>query len=360
MKGRFDSALRKRLINQPKAPCLILDGGMGTSMSNMGFSEYDTWSAPRRLNEAHIRDKVKEVHMNFLESGVDILTTSTYDFDYELDDTGPYQMKSQWVFENLNLVKETVDEFMAKKSKSVDVLRPLLAMSVGSVATRITGRAETANREHEVDHDGDCTRVEGYGYKASEIIHYFNVRLADDILRHAAMYDVAVIAFETVGDLLEVQVICDVLKTKADLLTKTAMSTWVTLTCLDEETVDTGGSVTACIELLARCPQVTGVGVNCTEPHLVTPIIGKIKQVLKECDAEDKLIVVYPNSGEIYLSRDLKDGETNYWKAHSSYKDWNFADAAMDWIDNGAHIVGGCCRITAQDIAELAQKVGKI
>ena len=356
MKGRFVSALRTRLINQQKAPCLILDGGMGTSMNNLGLNEYDAWSAPRRLNEGYIRDSVKKVHTNFLESGVDILTTNTYDSEFDGDSQN--YMKSRWVLENINVAKEAIDEFMARTSKSVDAPRPLLAMSVGTVATTINLRAESSNREH--DDGADCLRVEGYGFEASYIQSYFNSRLADDILHHGAMCGVAVLAFETVGDLLEVQVICDVLKAKAEILIDTAMSSWVTLTCLNEETVDTGGSVTSCIELLAKCSQVTGVGINCSQPHLVTPIIRTIKQVLKDCNAEDKLIVVYPNSGETYLSRQLKDGETNHWKTNSAFKDWKFADAAIEWIDNGAHIVGGCCRITAEDITELVQRVGTL
>jgi S-methylmethionine-dependent homocysteine/selenocysteine methylase len=42
------------------------------------------------------------------------------------------------------------------------------------------------------------------------------------------------------------------------------------------------------------------------------------------------------------------------------YKDWNFADAAVEWVDNGVNIIGGCCRITAKEIAELVGKLEKL
>ena len=349
--------LRTRLTNHRKYPSLILDGGMGTSLNKLGLTEYEAWGSPRMLSDAHIRNSVKTVHRNFLESGVDIITTNTYDSSFTLGLPEQNSKENQWVFDNIDLAKETIDEFMAKMPKSCDISRPLLAMSVSSVATILFGRAATANREQNTC--DDYARCPGYGFKESEIVSYFNVLLTDDILRYAAMGDVSILAFETIGDLLEVEIICDILKTKADILSETALSTWVTLTCPDEKTVDTGDSVTSCIEVLAKCPQVTGVGINCTEPHLITPLIGLIKQALKDYNAEDKLIVVYPNSGETYISDDtLKEGQEDHWKFKTSmYDDWNYADAALEWIKSGVHIVGGCCRITADNIAELVEKL---
>ena len=39
------------------------------------------------------------------------------------------------------------------------------------------------------------------------------------------------------------------------------------------------------------------------------------------------------------------------------YDDWNYADVALEWIKSGVHIVGGYCRITADNIAELVEKL---
>lgn len=349
----MENALVERLHNKPGKSYLVLDGGMGTSLGLMGLNEFDAWSAPRRLDEPNIRSKVKKVHMDFLESGVDIITTNTYDSQFEAIAGEQTFKKSQWVFDNIDLANEAIDAYLSKLPSNCKSIRPLLAMSVGSFATVITGRAETANREQ--NSDTDCRRREGYGFDASEIRSYFAARLSNDILRYAGNSNVSVLAIETVGDLLEVQVICGVLQSKAELLNKARLSTWVTLTCPTEKYVDTGASISSCIEELAKCSQVTALGINCTEPHLITPIILSIKEVLKLCCAEDKLIVVYPNSGEIYLSRALKEGETDHWKMQSMYKDWNFLDASKEWIDNGANIIGGCCRITADNIAELAR-----
>ena len=236
------NALFERLHCKPeKARYLVLDGGMGTSLGYLGLNEFDAWSAPRRLGEPHIRNSVKKVYMDFLESGVDIITTNTYDSQFEAVGGEPTYKRIQWVLDNIDLANEAIDEHLLKLPTKSKTIRPLLAMSIGSFATVITGRAETANREQ--DSDDDCRRRKGYGFETSEIRSYFDARLNNDILKYAGNSNVSVLAFETVGDLLEVQVICDVLKSKADMLTETELSTWVTLTCCTEQTVDTGGSL---------------------------------------------------------------------------------------------------------------------
>ena len=362
-------SLRRRLDELSNQPCLVLDGGMGTALNELGLKENDAWLAPHHLDQVFIRDCVKRAHQAFLESGIDILTTNTYKLSKIsivndgvnhgclMDDEFHFNQLS---IDNITLAKETIDEFMAKNDgcgKPSVKPRPLLAVSVSSFSTIVIGRAGTANREHAPGLD--CIRCEGYGFGAPVLKSYFHSKMTDEILHHAAKCLVSVLAIETVGDHMEVQVICDVLESKAGILSDTGISTWVTMTCLTTETVDTGGSVIECLEILAKCPQVTGLGINCTEPHLVVPLLKKIKTVLHDCQAEDKLVVVYPNSGETYRSRMLKEGETEHWtwKDDGSGADWDFTEAALDWVKHGADIVGGCCRITAQQLAKFVKNV---
>lgn len=332
---------------------------MATSLKKLGISEVDTWNAPALLHEPHVRKSVKKVHMDFLESGVDILSANTYAADYGITDGGVDEnfKRTQWVFDNLDLAKETIDEFVKSQNTLFgnEVQRPLLVMPIASFASGIIGRASTANRQQK-DQD-DYHRCEGYGFPASDIRSYFEGRLNDDVLRYAGKTGVAMLAFETIGDLLEVEIICTMLEEKAGVLEEAGLSAWIALTCGTADSVDTGDSIASCVEKMAKCPHVTCVGVNCTEPHLITPIVGTMKNVLKECGAEDKLIVVYPNSGETYISRELMAGETDHWVMTSACQDWNLVDAAMGWVDSGVNIVGGCCRIDAASIAGLVEGI---
>ena len=131
---------------------------MGTSLGYLGLNEFDAWSAPRRLGEPHIRNSVKKVHIDFLESGVDIITTNTYDSQFEAVGGEQTYKRIQWVLDNIDLANEAIDEHLWKLPTKCKSDRPLLAMSVGSFATVITGRAETANREQ--NSDDDCRRRE--------------------------------------------------------------------------------------------------------------------------------------------------------------------------------------------------------
>lgn len=351
-------------LHVSKRQFLLLDGGMGTSLNKLGLSELEAWGSPRLLDNVKVRSCVKQTHIDFLNSGVDILTTNTYDSNIQVEcGRGHYvpyvdtldvsiRIDQQWEIQNIDLAKEAVDEYMlleANKTKD----RPILAFSVGSFATTIGGRAESANREQR--EGDDDRRREGYGASPEDIRKYLDDRLSDSVLSHAKNSGVAVIAFETVGDLLEVKIICDALEENIGSKYN-ELSAWVTLTCLNADIVDTGASVESCFEVLANCPYISGLGVNCTEPQYVAAIIEKLKKVLKFNKTDDKIIVVYPNSGETYLSWQLKEGEVENWKRADGCGEWSFAESALGWIESGVQVVGGCCRITAEDIAELHLK----
>ena len=65
--------------------------------------------------------------------------------------------------------------------------------------------------------------------------------------------------------------------------------------------------------------------------------------------APGKSIVVYPNSGEVYRSED------NSW--HGTTTPLQCEQAAAEWVDAGANLVGGCCRIGPGQIAAMSQSV---
>ena len=56
-----------------------------------------------------------------------------------------------------------------------------------------------------------------------------------------------------------------------------------------------------------------------------------------------KPVIVYPNSGEAWDGAGVVDREAR----------WS-SDLPAQWVAAGARIVGGCCRVMPDDIAELA------
>ena len=61
-------------------------------------------------------------------------------------------------------------------------------------------------------------------------------------------------------------------------------------------------------------------------------------------------IVVYPNSGEIFWNMGWSEKEG----MKCTVKD--ISDLAVEWRDAGATIIGGCCRVTPNDIKQIYDK----
>ena len=83
-------------------------------------------------------------------------------------------------------------------------------------------------------------------------------------------------------------------------------------------------------------------------------MLGGVRAALR--GARALLLVVYPNSGEVYLSRELEGGETGHWRAGQEDQLAGFLDHVDAWVGAGAGLVGGCCRVTPHHIAQLVSR----
>jgi homocysteine S-methyltransferase len=63
--------------------------------------------------------------------------------------------------------------------------------------------------------------------------------------------------------------------------------------------------------------------------------------------------VVYPNSGERY------DAAGKRWDDGEGGAGCGLADRVDAWRGAGARLIGGCCRTTPRDIAQLARRLEK-
>ena len=83
--------------------------------------------------------------------------------------------------------------------------------------------------------------------------------------------------------------------------------------------------------------RVIAVGVNCCRPEDVTPAIKVASAVT------GKPVVAYPNSGEGW------DAAAGRWCGPATFS----AARVGEWIDAGARLIGGCCRVGPDQIAAL-------
>ncbi len=136
-----------------------------------------------------------------------------------------------------------------------------------------------------------------------------------------------VLAAETIPCLAEVEALC------AEL----AAPAWLSISC--SGTLTRAGEPAAEAFAMARdCPAVIAVGVNCTDPADVPELVRLAAAT------SGKPVVVYPNSGEDW------DAAARDWTGASRFT----AKAAAGWIQDGARLVGGCCRVGPEDIAAIA------
>ena len=173
---------------------------------------------------------------------------------------------------------------------------------------------------------GDGSEYRGdYGLGVAELRAFHHDRLA--VLADAGA---DVLAVETIPGLAEVEAIVAELEA-------IAIPAWISLTATGTRT-RAGEPVTEAFALAAGGARVFAVGVNCTGPRDVPALLERAATVT------DKPLVAYPNSGEQW------DAATRSWRGRR-----RFAPAEVGrWIDAGARLVGGCCRVTPADVALVA------
>jgi homocysteine S-methyltransferase len=192
-------------------------------------------------------------------------------------------------------------------------MRPLVAGSVGPYGAFLADGSEYSGR---------------YGLGIDELHEIHRQRW--NLLAES---DVDLLACETIPSLPEAEALLRLLDETPD---KWA---WLSFSCRDEAHLSDGNPFAKAVDLCAQHTNVAAVGVNCTPPELISPLIRIARERTKQP------IVVYPNSGERY------DAESKSWGALASDVVW--ADAAAEWIELGASIVGGCCRTGLDEIADL-------
>ena len=117
---------------------------------------------------------------------------------------------------------------------------------------------------------------------------------------------------------------------------------WISFSCRDGSRISDGTPIASLAAELGGSPRVLAVGVNCTAPRHVGPLIAAVRR------ATAKPIVVYPNSGETY------DPRRKRWRADERSE---ALAAAAAWVELGARLVGGCCRTGPAEIRDLRRRL---
>ena len=289
---------------------LILDGGMSNVLEDQGCDlNHKLWSA--KIIESNPQ-AIVNCHLTYLEAGANCITTAGYQATVKgyLELGYGLITAKELVLRSVQLAEKAKSEFLTK-NKIKDTI--YIAASMGPYGDYLADGSE---------YNGAYTISE----KELESFHVEQIKLL-----HASNADF--LAFETIPSLIEIKVL-------SRLLIDTVKPAWVSFSCKDELYLNDGEKISEAAKILANHPSVFAIGVNCTAPKYITSIIQNLKN-----SAPDKRVVVYPNSGEVYLT------ESKSWQGIS---DPNlYQRMAEEWFESGADILGGCCRIGPDHIRKI-------
>ncbi len=118
------------------------------------------------------------------------------------------------------------------------------------------------------------------------------------------------------------------------MLERAGAPAWVSLTVAPGGTTTRRGEPLAdAVAPLAGLAGLVAVGVNCVRPQDVAPALAVLS-------ALGVPLVVYPNSGETW------DAAAQRWTGRGRWDD----AAVPAWLDAGARLVGGCCRVGPEQV----------
>lgn len=307
MNGRPESQHRIERLRErvARGEIVVLDGGTGTALQAMGVPMDDeAWSAVANLT--HL-DTVQELHAAFLAAGADVLITNTF-----AAGPGP-------------LVAAGFGARVEEANRN--------AVSAAVAARAAAGRDDVVIA-------GSMSRMVAEGLRRSENDPAHERGLSDAYRRQAgilAATGVDAIVLEMMGAKAHAQ-------PAVAAAAETGLPVWLGMSIVDTTgdratTVD-GEDVADVIESV-RTEDIDAVFVMHTDIGLVSDSLSTIRAVWPGT------IGAYPHVG---------DWTPPDWVFHQVSPS-AFADHAREWVSHGTTIVGGCCGIGPEHIAELARVV---
>ncbi|GLZ28551.1 homocysteine S-methyltransferase [Lentzea sp. NBRC 105346] len=239
-------------------------------------------------------DEIVQTHRAFFCAGASIATTASY----------------QASFEGLGrdtkmLLRRSVE--LARTARDEEAPGGWVAASVGPYGAMLADGSEYRGR---------------YGLSVRELTRWHRPRI--EILADEG------------PDVLAVETVPDIDEAEAVVASLGGVRAWLSFTIDGDRT--RAGQPLAEAFALAEAPEVIAIGVNCCAPEDVSTAIAIARATT------DKPVIVYPNSGEEWTGR---------WVGRSHFR----AAQAKQWADEGASIIGGCCRVYPDDIAAISRAV---
>lgn len=298
---------------------IVTDGALGTELEACGCDLHDKlWSSKVLLQNP---DVIKQVHHSYLAAGADCISTSSYQSSiagfmaHGFDEQHAYAL----IRKSSELAVEARDAFWLGLSdeERAKRIKPFIVASIGPYGAFLADGSE---------YRGD------YALEESVLFDFYRPRIAALLEGGADL-----LGFETLPSAGEALMILKLLESEFP-----EARAWFAFSAKDRCHISSGETIESVISAVQAHPAVVSIGINCTAPQYLDELIERMAKMT------DKPIIVYPNSGETY------DAKYKTWHNHSNAGE--FAEKAQSWYNHGARLIGGCCRTSPKEIAEVAHQ----
>lgn len=292
---------------------LILDGGLATELEARGYDLSDAlWSA-RLLHDAP--QVIKQIHLDYLKAGADCIITASYQATVAGFMSKGYSDREarDLLRRSVSLAREARDEFWARPGNRQGRRRPLVAASIGPYGAFLADGSEYQGH---------------YGLSQEQLLAFHEPRW-----RLLAGCGPDLMACETIPSAVEARALAILVRDVSRI------PAWISFSCCDSHHLSDGTPIVDIVSQIHGGPKIVALGVNCTPPRFIASLVHDVRSVT------EKPIVVYPNSGERY------DATKKEWVGRSAPLD--FGAHSRAWRQDGAALIGGCCRTTPAHIMEI-------
>lgn len=289
---------------------VVLDGGLSTALEEQGVDLGGALWTARLLAEEP--ERLREAHRAYFRAGARVATTASYQATVDgLVAAGNDLATARRLITRSVTVAQEVRDDLADTHPGL-----LVAASVGPYGAFLADGSEYRGR---------------YGVTPARLRDFHGPRLE---LLAAAGPDL--LAVETIPDSEEAEVL-------VALLDELDVPAWFSYS-VRGATTNAGQPLAEAYAVLVGSRSVIAAGVNCSEQG---DVLGAVREAVTVTGLP---AVAYPNRGGTWNS------DTKRW-VYGEPLDLDLVDA---WVAAGARFVGGCCGTGPSDIADLAERVGRL
>ena len=295
------------MMNNTAKQVILLDGGMGQELlKRSGATPSPLWSAQVMMDHPDI---VRDLHADFIQAGASVITLNSYSVTPE------------------RLARDADESYFEKLQKQAIDIAKSARDKAGVDGVRIAGCLPPLVASYRPDQA-----------PAKELMQSTYERIVEVQQDHVDLF-----LCETMASINEAS--CAL-----SAALQSNLTTWVGLTVADDSSarLRNGDSLSDAVSVLDKLGADAKL-LNCSKPEAISASWDALA-------SGHGLIGAYAN-GFTSISALEPGGTVDSLEARHDLGPESYANFAMRWVEQGAGIVGGCCEVGPQHIAELAGRL---